>query len=882
MIKWALSIYTLFFALNISVAEDFRKPTYSKAKKSSFISDEDSLLVSDLPKIKCDRLVSSEVGAVAFFGNNMAMIASLNACAELKSIPFERYTHNYCKLNTDCSKSKYNDLSHYNYPIYLLISQEFLANKLENNIAKMEKMDVLRVFAERKFGKNLASQCPSPFNYNSNEKLNDNMTCESQLVDNAFKKMQDTCKAGSSICYNHATEPEKNYEQFAANFKSTPENENVVQSFFKKINYSEASNYLAVDSEILENLANIISSTEGSDSKIQSIHTKILDYKKSGKLDPILNASDEASVFAFFDKLITDPRSKNLNTATAKKAIEAFRLDTANSILKNSCEGTPQLKNICRDGTSIKKQIKISGLSRDDVARYASKLDNNEDTFNSTKSTMQSIKDKTDYKVILATERCEVLGLNDRKESSFLHKYDSDLKDIAVNPNTINTLSAYPYLDTVNQGYVPAEGSKAFIADIVRQEIVRKRERKEPVIDTISPNDLAPVTTKFNDLNFEKIRVAAPVDKTKSAASSASSSETTAASAPPAASAPTVAPAASAPAKTESSTPNYSNLAAQMAKAETTTPQVQTDYSKSFVENKIADKAAVDEEKQVAAIPTPKNINSTVKNNSQTKVDNVDSSPDLKNKISELTDKLAASEEDVKKLKAEEAEAQKAKLSDLQKEVANLKAENQKAAAASVAAKSSSIVASSAKSPDAEMAQHAEAQAQAISNEAAATAGNAVRSATSSRNTSANQVAEASASRTSASLGASNGSGADTKSGLTLSLKLDGVSSEKESELITNRLLELKTGFLTEKDGVVLQVVPKLDSEKNIIYENGKPLYEIIKPKVAKVALAKASALTSSGELAQAEKEKLAKIRAAARLKELHDLTSSALSLEKK
>lgn len=113
---------------------------------------------------------------------------------------------------------------------------------------------------------------------------------------------------------------------------------------------------------------------------------------------------------------------------------------------------------------------------------------------------------------------------------------------------------------------------------------------------------------------------------------------------------------------------------------------------------------------------------------------------------------------------------------------------------------------------------------------------------------------------------------------------VDGMSAEKATETIYNRILELKgLPFLIEELGMVKEIVPMIKDGKVMLDEKGKPIYEkIVKGKVSDKKFAKAKAnsrvpasITNSADLKLQEEIELKKKRD--RYLEMKKMTEDAL-----
>lgn len=100
---------------------------------------------------------------------------------------------------------------------------------------------------------------------------------------------------------------------------------------------------------------------------------------------------------------------------------------------------------------------------------------------------------------------------------------------------------------------------------------------------------------------------------------------------------------------------------------------------------------------------------------------------------------------------------------------------------------------------------------------------------------------------------------------------IDGMSSEKAAQTISNRILELNgTPFFIEEGGMVKEIIAVIKDGKVLLDEKGNPIYEkIVKGKVGDKKFAKLkdkarapAAITDAADLKRDQEEKLKRERA--------------------
>ncbi len=366
------------------------------------------------------------------FALNGELVAGFNACDELKSIQILRFSDDYCSLIKSCTRAKLSndrpDTSVYNLK-RKIAAENFVAFKLNSELEKMENIEKVRKFADKKYGQSINSTCQSPFDFDST-KPDMKENCNTELLTNGFNQLQKfSCSKFQKNCFINNSRDEKiNFNVFLEKQNSTDGLS--FQSFFQARTSSSHIAPLDNETEMLTNLSSLIN-TKGSNSvKLKAIYAKLLEYKKSGKLDPVLgfdnlinnNESDflKSSHYKFFESLIS---SKFSDSTKIKYAIEEYRRKTATNILDKSCSQTSRISQICNDATDITKKLNKAPVNRLEV-RQSLPTDTEDENYLKLKEMYPNgIQNLEDYTNVMDAQRCR----------SF------DLKDIFIPPNSSNS-----------------------------------------------------------------------------------------------------------------------------------------------------------------------------------------------------------------------------------------------------------------------------------------------------------------------------------------------------------------------------------------------------------------------------------------------------------
>lgn len=254
-------------------------------------------------------------------------------------------------------------------------------------------------------------------------------------------------------------------------------------------------------------------------------------------------------------------------------------------------------------------------------------------------------------------------------------------------------------------------------------------------------------------------------------------------------------------------------------------------------------------------------------------------------KMNDLMKRLASAEDKVDKMKAanEEAENNRIKqkkideenalIKDLKTQISDLKSAKDKKESAAVAvaapvveqprAQSSNVYASSYNSGSSNAPARQEAsQGPADNYDSGRSNNSGSNSSTSSNRSSMNSA-----------ILTSSGSADNNKaagSGMVITT-IDGMSTEKATQTITNRILELNgTPFYIEEGGMVKEIIAVVKDGKVLLDDKGNPIYEkIVKGKVGDKKFAKVkdktrapAAITDAADLKRDQEEKLKRERA--------------------
>lgn len=838
-----------------SFRSESQKPKYKLPTDYSITEKPTDFLQVDFEHLKLGSVDCNEGKIdidlkVSAFGSIGDEIGGQSACDSVKENRDDRYSNENCNLKIACSRTKMNKdgenlMSFFTLP--RMVSEDFINLKLEKDIVKMERIDALSKFAEKKFGKKLALSCEPRFDHTS-DKLS-NVTCDSTVMDGGFIRMQEKCSLIGNYCYtSEEKEPLKDFHTFLGDKVPVAGEASILQSFISKRIDNATNNALGNDNEMLENLTAILNSKDKSEDKIQNVFNKLTEYKKQGKLDPLFGFSSEtidslpnsykdSPHFKFFENLA----QSNSSSETIRSSIEKYRMETTKKILAENCPILPRYSDICSDATALYNSKRIPIWDKNHASNRIPKDEEDERYIMLKAIYPNGIQSVDDFSAIMEAQRC--------KAFSFVAPVPGRYRTGGAFGNQLlDSSSIYespPSLSGISYGLVLSDSQ----SDYLNSFNVQRHKRPNIILDENDPSFIGPKLNTLKDPAYSG-GGALSNEEIKARSNSAEKVEN----------------------KFDSLSDKISGGLQNSAKAIDSSGV--TNSSRYFNGGSFNNLSNSVIEKNSQAIGTADS--SLSERDSKTLKTPADS---LNDKISELSKKLNTSEENLERMKTEREEAQLQKekqikideenktIAELKTQINGLKADAKKEADISAVAKkqnnpeleaanlSSGNKATQFESRNSEGEQASSALAHHSSNSsnrapAAHSGGDAPNQNSSSGVRSIASVA-------------SNASSNDSKISLVFT-KMDSLSTEKASEQIYAKIMELKgVPFLIEEGGVVKEIIPKMVNDVVVTDKFGMPIYEKIivsekgkRSKVAKAGKAPASIATKA-DLQRDQEERL-------------------------
>lgn len=759
--------------------------TYSTEPKSDVIDclrDEDSIL-------------SPQVVSLAVTGAKIS-------CANISEEDMEMYSTENCKFLSSCSLSKtQSDMSHVaNFMTGpRLAAQDYSTLLLEDWLPAMEKLEALKKYSEKKFGAGFSALCRPQFETSEKEDI---LNCDKDLVEKSFVNMIGTCnQVTSRTCYNVGPDFGKNI----------PEGTSALATFMNGRVDGHVTEALAADTELLEQLGQILASKEGkAEAKLQAVFVKLKQLSEAKKLDPVFGFEPDGLEPGQYSKSMHYQFFKNLSAKTLslsaiKTEIEKHRRNTARDILSNDCPSSWNYGEICKKATSVSKGKSGMYVSRLRASSRFKSLDNQHAEYLKLIYPRGIPSDK-DARIFLNAHRCVALGVIPPANTSL----GLDL--------------------TIGSGFDFSPGLRG-PTSFWDKKPIDIRDVKE------NKSDLAALDS--NGQNRPVMMGGAEVKK---------------------------------PSDFEAVTPDNQNSLSDSFADNMKTAENMTSNSVLGSNNFI----------QQPVLPVAPNTNflsdlQTISENEKSKANAVPEKADpLSDKIAELTKKLTATEEHLTKLNEDKAAAEEEKavqkkrdddnqtISELQKQIAALKAESVKAPEKSIAKTEqadngpSRAIASAFREPAVDKKNDDKEQSAVPVAEKGSHSTGAM----------ASSGSEGGAMAKSISSGAASGSSATSALGgkpLLVLSKADGMTAEKITETINDKIIELGgQSFEIEENGVKIEIIPEVKNGKVLLDAKGKPRY-LKKIKGGKAVAQKSrvpASVTDKADLLRNEEEAMKRERA--------------------
>lgn len=436
-------------------------------------------------------------------------IGARGSCLEIKTNPADRFSELNCQSIIDCSNSKTvndNPTIFNSIPVLKYIAEDYVALRMGRDINKMEKMNELKKYAEKKYGKDITSHCSSPFDFSAEDESM-KKSCDPFIVDSGFNRMQEHCSLMSSACYSKlATAPDIDYQSFHSQAKKDG-SISIVQSFFEMRSEKKLGEFLKNDSESLDAIVGILSAEKNS-SQLQKVFLKMLELKNQGLLDPVLayekEGMDNTKVaykksyhFKFFENLLAQKLSKE----DMKNAIEKYKIKTADALLSNSCKDTAKFSDICQNATELYKSNRIATVTREKAASLLAEDHEDERFENLKKIYPMGIYSLDDFKIVMDAQRCKAFNFVDAKVTAAIS--GEVVGETSLGVSNANWYSKPPSANNL----IKAEGagfssSASRIIPIASSsssgEVIKKAD--SPETNDISPSNYKPQSSLASDL----------------------------------------------------------------------------------------------------------------------------------------------------------------------------------------------------------------------------------------------------------------------------------------------------------------------------------------------------------------------------------------------
>lgn len=760
----------------------------------------------------------------------------------------ERYSVSRCQRAIECKKL-WDDPSseeEINKLLSVIVAKDYGANSLRQNLDAMEDLEKIKRFSFSKF--NLyVHDCFNRFRMDAKNK-----NCNTEMLTDIFEKHQEKCLGGNACFRNESSEVTENYAAYKELKKSDERSRfTKIEGFLNNRVNVAVKDIMKEDNKMIQRLKELVSDESfkklKAEQKMEFFFDKI-GFNNLEKLnDPILGkdfgsmtSRDLISKSGKYKELMAIVDDKTLTAESFEQRYNDFRKKRANEMLTkgNSCRETKSLDDICVDVTGLadRKSVAKEAINAD---RLSSRIVNRDEDYERLKVLYGKGGDDNTLAIFIEAKRCSAFGLGNEMLSftngsgtELMTEGKSGISRLRENSGKDDTKDGSDrnsIMDYVGDLHTVSGSSKGVVSSgAISSKVVEDGEITEVPMDTSATSSFA---GQFNN-------------------------------------------AISTPA---SGTSYNSNSFA--------------DYNSSSFGSSYVD--------------TSSNGSSNgKKDDNSSSSDSSGGSLAVNDKVSDLMKRLAAAEERVDKMKAdsEAAEADRAKqkkideenalIKELRGQITDLKGQ---AAKKEVVAEAPAKVQQESKSQSFSGALNGSGSISSSRSDASAGKSSAAaesyegprNSGSAPQSSSGGSVSRGIASVSGAILTSSSANdGVKTTtlaSGLVLTT-IDGLTSEKATQTISNRIIELNGApFYIEEGGLVKEIIPVMKDGKVLLDDKGNPIYEkITKGKVGDKKYAKKgkdrepASITDSADLKRDQEEKLKRERA--EYLKLKNITSGAIN----
>lgn len=798
-------------------------PKYSFGKTSSL-----------LEPLKCNPEQNLDIGSWGMY--SLAMdnnkIANILSCTTAKDNPSFSFSQRSCENVVACLpieiKKENSGMAH--TILSEAMAYDFARNSLEQNVDSMERMEVMRAFARKKFDdKKLGNKCLPKFRPDPRE----NAKCNYHMLEAAFKDLQENCKVGSG-CYNKDENEIDSYKSFVEKQKA-PSSAFVldypnyrVQARVDREELKEAA-YLSKLAELATNPTFIkLNQDQKAEKVLEAMGSDIYGRVK----DPILayDFSQGSPDKAMLKK--SKKFQEMMSVFTKKKLTEASFIDDFDKYRKKRVDAVFGSESTCKDEMIIPSLCsEMTNFSEGKtVPKSAAKADSLSSKFKITQRDLGRLSDLLgkeltlkDAEALLNAKRCISYELYHPGLES------SEYRGTTASNDPLPSVDDYAKARSSSMynlfGQVP--GSVVSVTDYADSKSIAPREMdlREHAGDGSLADNFAKAITGDNISHVDN---SSPVVNNDAYNNS-----------------------------------YYNSLIHKDEETDKKDKQTQAQIEESYINPNAG--AAMDG--KIADLENRLN-------EANKKLTQIKTASDEAEIQKENQKKIDAENEKIKDLRAQLDSLKKAQQSQAKPETSVAKNTNQSTEAYMRPVSASSIGSSSSLTS-------APSSRQEIA--APKTSGGEIRD-NKDRSDSSSSSAIASGAATKSAASNITLTGTNSVEARTITA-VDGMSAEKVSQTISSRIIELKgIPFFIEEGGMVKEIIPVLKDGVVQLDEKGNPLYEkIVKGKATDKKFAKikesgrapAAAITSTADLKRDQEEKLKRERA--EYIKLKDLTNGVL-----
>lgn len=273
------------------------------------------------------------------------------------------YSPQYCEQVGLCASTKqvkFFSEKTINSSLRQIIADDYALSELKKNINGMERVESLNKYMLSKFNGKLKLSCPDKFQ----DDLGDHQ-CNGR-INRIFKDLQSKCSLGRTECYRSDVKGLVGFDNFEKNHQS----ENAFSAFFTLRTDANVREALKSEEKVTGQILTILNSNISKDEKKIQLKKMLQTSQADLELDPVLNYFVKSIIHndtvrekrfdEFFTSVLDGPKEK------MAERIEKLKLKIGEELVDESCNHFPSYESLCLDTENLIAGTKVD-IDRKDL-----------------------------------------------------------------------------------------------------------------------------------------------------------------------------------------------------------------------------------------------------------------------------------------------------------------------------------------------------------------------------------------------------------------------------------------------------------------------------------------------------------------------------------